>query len=150
MNTVPDVKLHLVVGYDGSPPAVRALDAAVRLLGAREGEIVVHYVAHLAAADALSPDALVEVRETFEEAAQDLCRQAGEQLRGHEARWRFEWREGLIADELAAAAKGVAEAAPGDTVVIVVGSSSHAMHRLIGSVPVTLSRHTSVPLVIVP
>ena len=53
MNTVPEVKLHLVVGYDGSPPAVRALDAAVRLLSGREGEIVVHYVAHLAAADRL-------------------------------------------------------------------------------------------------
>jgi nucleotide-binding universal stress UspA family protein len=35
-------------------------------------------------------------------------------------------------------------------VVIVAGSSSQAMHRLIGSVPVTLSRHASVPLVIVP
>jgi nucleotide-binding universal stress UspA family protein len=150
MNTVPDVKLHLVVGYDGSPPAVRALDAAVRLLSGREGGIVVHYVAHLAAADSLSPDALVEVRETFKEAARDLREQAEEQLRGREERWQFEWREGLIAEELAAAAKRIAESAPGDTVVIVVGSSSHAMHRLIGSVPVSLSRHTSVPLIIVP
>jgi nucleotide-binding universal stress UspA family protein len=150
MNTVPDVKLHLVVGYDGSPPAVRALDGAVRLLSGREGEIVVHYVAHLAAADSLSADAMVEVRQTFEEAARDLREQAAEQLRGREERWQFEWREGPIAEELAAAAKRIAESAPGDTVVIVVGSSSHAMHRLIGSVPVILSRHTTVPLVIVP
>src|ERR1700761_8702103 len=142
MSTVPEVKLHLVVGYDGSPPAVRALDASVRLLSGRPGEIVVHYVAHLAAADSLSADALVEVRETFEEAARDLRKQAGEQLRGREDRWTFEWREGPIAEELAAAAKRIAETAPDDTVAIVVGSSSHAMHRLIGSVPVTLSRHT--------
>ena len=150
MNTVPEVKLHLVVGYDGSPPAVRALDSAVRLLSGREGEIVVHYVAHLAAADSLSADALAEVRETFEEAARDLEEQAEEQLRGRETRWRFEWGEGTIAEQLAAAAKRIAEVAPADTIAIVVGSSSHAMHRLIGSVPVTLSRHTSVPLVIVP
>ena len=30
--TPPTGPVHLVVGYDGSPPASRALDAAVRLL----------------------------------------------------------------------------------------------------------------------
>jgi len=35
-------------------------------------------------------------------------------------------------------------------VALVVGSSSHAMHRVIGSVAVSLSRHSPVPLVIVP
>ena len=45
---------------------------------------MVHYVAHLAAADSLSADALAEVRETFEEAARDLEKQAEEQLRGRE------------------------------------------------------------------
>ena len=39
---------------------------------------------------------------------------------------------------------------PDDTVALVVGSSSHAMHRVIGSVAVSLSRHSPVPLVIVP
>jgi nucleotide-binding universal stress UspA family protein len=34
--------------------------------------------------------------------------------------------------------------------VIVVGSSSHATHRLVGSVAVSLARHSPVPLVIVP
>jgi nucleotide-binding universal stress UspA family protein len=90
------------------------------------------------------------VRETFEEAAEELRAQAEGQLRGREERWKFEWAEGQIADQLAAAAGRIADAAAADTVVIVVGSSSHAMHRLIGSVPVTLSRHASVPLVIVP
>jgi nucleotide-binding universal stress UspA family protein len=36
------------------------------------------------------------------------------------------------------------------TVVIVVGSSSHAAHRVVGSVAVNLARHSPVPLVIVP
>jgi hypothetical protein len=36
------------------------------------------------------------------------------------------------------------------TVAIVVGSSSHAAHRAIGSIVVGLARHSPVPLVIVP
>jgi nucleotide-binding universal stress UspA family protein len=35
-------------------------------------------------------------------------------------------------------------------VVIVVGSSSHAIHRMIGSVAVSLVRHAPVPVVILP
>ncbi len=53
--------LHLVVGYDGSPPASRALDAAVRLLQDRTGRIDVVYVAHLSSLAALSADAIAEV-----------------------------------------------------------------------------------------
>ena len=149
--TVPPApKLHLVVGYDGSPPAVRALDGAVRLLSGRTGQIVVMYVGHLSAADAMSPDALAEMEETFGEIARDLRAQAEEQLRGREDRWQFEWRQGEIARELLAEAARLGEADPGSTVAIVVGSSSHATHRVIGSVAVSLSRHSPVPLMIVP
>jgi nucleotide-binding universal stress UspA family protein len=146
----PAAKLHLVVGYDGSPPAVRALDAAVRLLSGRTGQLVVMYVGHLSAADSLSPDALAEMEQSFSEIAADLRAQAEEQLRGHEDRWQFGWRQGDIAQELLAEARRLGEADPGDTVALVVGSSSHAMHRVIGSVAVSLSRHSPVPLVIVP
>jgi hypothetical protein len=38
----------------------------------------------------------------------------------------------------------------GQTVVIVVGNSSHATHRMAGSAPVSLARYSAVPLVIVP
>jgi nucleotide-binding universal stress UspA family protein len=34
-------------------------------------------------------------------------------------------------------------------VAIIVGSSSHATHRVVGSVAVALARHSSVPLIIV-
>ena len=146
----PAAQLHLIVGFDGSPPAVRALDAAVRLLTGRSGQIVVMYVGHLSAADSMSPDALAEMEQSFSEIAADLRNQAGEQLRGHEGRWQFEWRQGDIAQELLAAAARLGAAGPGDTVALVVGSSSHAMHRVIGSVAVSLSRHSPVPLVIVP
>ncbi len=55
-----------------------------------------------------------------------------------------------ITDVLIKAAEKVRDAHPDDNVAIVVGSSSQAMHRLVGSVAVSLARHAPVPLVIVP
>jgi nucleotide-binding universal stress UspA family protein len=148
--TPPATDLRLVVGYDGSPPAARALDAAVRLLQGRTGRIEVVYVGHMPSLAALSPDAVVEIEEGFGEIAQQLRTAAGEQLRGHEASWGFEQRQGLIAEELLAAAKDIQAANPSSTVVIVVGSSSAAAHRIVGSVAVSLARHSPVPVVVVP
>ncbi len=140
--------LHLFVGYDGSPPAVRALDAAVRLLQGRTGRIEVVYVAHLSSTVMLSAGAVAEMESDFDEIEQDLRKQAAEQLRGREEHWGFVRRQGQIAEELIAAATSAADADA--TVVIVVGSSSHATHRLVGSAAVGLARHSPVPLVIVP
>jgi nucleotide-binding universal stress UspA family protein len=152
MNTtaVPAPNIYLVVGYDGSPPAVRALDGAARLLIGRSGRIEVLYVAHLPSMDMLSADAVAEMEVNFDDIAQELHDQATEQLRGGEERWSFERRQGLIAEELIAAATVLRDAHPDDTVVIVVGSSSHAMHRMVGSVAVSLARRSPVPLVVVP
>jgi nucleotide-binding universal stress UspA family protein len=142
--------LYLVVGYDGSPPGDRALDAAVRLIRGRTGRIEVVYVAHLPSIDMMSPGAVAEMEVSFDEIARDLHTAADEQLRGREERWGFERRQGLIPDELMAAAAAVSDAQPGDTVAIVVGSSSHAMHRVIGSAAVSLVRRSPVPVVVVP
>lgn len=148
--TPPTEFLHIVVGYDGSPPATRALDAAVRLLQGRTGRIHVVYVAHLSSLAMLSPGAIAELESDFDEIDQELRAAAAEQLRGHAEAWEFERRQGLIPDDLIAAATAIREAHPGDIVVIVVGSSSHATHRVVGSVAVSLARHSPVPLVIVP
>jgi nucleotide-binding universal stress UspA family protein len=146
----PAGNLYLVVGYDGSPPAIRALDAAARLLYGRTGSIEVVYVGHLPSIDMLSPGAIAEMEANFGDIARELRTAASEQLRDREARWRFERRQGLIPDELIAAAADVRDSHPGDNVVIAVGSSSHAMYRLVGSVAVSLARRSPVPLVVVP
>jgi nucleotide-binding universal stress UspA family protein len=146
----PTGNLHVVVGYDGSPPAIRALDAATRLLHGRTGGIEVVYVAHLPSIDTLSPGAVAEMEATFDDIARELHTAASEQLRDRGEHWRFERREGLIPDELIAAAADIGNANPGDTVVIAVGSSSHAMHRVVGSVAVSLARRSAVPVVVVP
>ncbi len=140
--------LHLFVGYDGSPPAHRALDGAVRLLQGRTGRIDVVYVAHLSSTVMLSADAVAEMETDFDEVEQDLRTEVGEHLRDLKEPWGFVRRQGLITEELIAAATTTPDADA--TVVIVVGSSSHATHRLVGSVAVGLARHSPVPLVIVP
>src|SRR5580698_4558510 len=114
----PAANLYLIVGYDGSPPATRALDAAIRLLYGRAGTIEVLYVAHLPSIDSLSPGAVAEMEVTFDDIAQELLATATEQLRGREERWRFERREGVIAEELTAAARDLHEAHPDDIVTI--------------------------------
>jgi nucleotide-binding universal stress UspA family protein len=146
----PSAFLHCVVGYDGSPPAARALDAAIRLLQGRTGIIDVVYVAHLSSLTMLSPDAISEVEKDFDDIEQELRAQAAGQLRGHEAAWEFERRQGMITEQLVAAAAAIGDAHPDETVLIVVGSSSHAAHRVVGSVAVGLARHSPVPLIIVP
>jgi nucleotide-binding universal stress UspA family protein len=146
----PAGNLYLVVGYDGSPPALRALDAAARLLYGRTGRITVVYVAHLPSVDMLSADAVAELEVNFADIERELQAAAGAQLRGREERWTFERRQGLISDELMAAAAAIRDENPADTVAIVVGSSSHAMHRMVGSVAVSLARRSPVPLMVVP
>jgi nucleotide-binding universal stress UspA family protein len=142
--------LHLVVGYDGSPPASRALDAAVRLLKDRTGRIDVVYVAHMSSLAALSADAIAEVEKSFDEIERELRAQAAGQVCASGAAWQFERRQGIIADQLSAAATAIGEAYPDENVAIIVGSSSHATHRVVGSVAVGLARHSPVPLIIVP
>jgi nucleotide-binding universal stress UspA family protein len=142
--------LHIVVGYDGSPPATRALDAAVRLLQGRPGRIEVVWVAHLSSTAMMSAGAVAEMEESFDELAPEIRDQAAAELDGSGLDWSFERLQGLIPEELIAMATGLRDARPGQTVVIVVGSSSHATHRVVGSVTVSLARHSPVPVIIVP
>lgn len=148
--SAPTPHLYLVVGYDGSPPARRALDAAVSLRQGRAGHITVVYVAHMASTAMLSAGAVVEMDKDFDEVEAQLRNEADERLRDQEPSWSFERREGIISDDLLAVAKETQEAHPGDSVVLVVGSSSHPVHRVVGSVAVSLARHSPVPVVVVP
>jgi nucleotide-binding universal stress UspA family protein len=149
--TTADV--YLIVGYDGSPPSVRALDTAVGLLRGRTGSIDVVYVPHIPAVDMMSADAVAGMEVALDEIEGDLRKQAAEQLRGREDRWQFERSPGAINDiteVLTGVAKRTRDEHPDDNVAIVVGSSSQATHRLVGSVAVGLARHSPVPVLIVP
>jgi nucleotide-binding universal stress UspA family protein len=142
--------LHLIVGYDGSPPANRALDGAVRLMQDRRGRIVVVYVGHLSSTVMLSADAIAEMESDFDEIEKELRAAVAERLRDLGQPWEFLRRQGSIGEELIAVAASIHDDHPADTVAIIVGSSSSAAHRLVGSVAVHLARHAPVPLMIVP
>jgi hypothetical protein len=111
--TPPGGFVHLVVGYDGSAPAGRALDAAVRLLQGRTGRIDVVYVAQLSSFAMLSPGAIAEIESDFDEIEQELRTAAAEQLGDSGAAWEFQRRQGIVADELLAAATTFRDAHPG-------------------------------------
>jgi nucleotide-binding universal stress UspA family protein len=149
--TPPVRELHLIVGFDGSPAATRALDTSARLLAVRPpGRITVVWVAHLTSTVRLSADAVTIVEYDFDQVAQELRAAAAERLADSQVRWDFQWRQGSIAHELIAVAESVQAAQPNDVVVIEVGSSSSAMHRMVGSVAVNLAHHSPVPVTIVP
>ena len=149
--TPPIHELHLIVGFDGSPAATRALDTSARLLAVRPpGRITVVWVAHVTSTESLSADAVAIVEHDFDQVARELRAAAAEQLGDSQVPWDFQWRQGTNAHELIAVAESVQAARPDDVVVIAVGSSSSPMHRMVGSVAVNLARHSPVPVTIVP
>jgi hypothetical protein len=116
----------------------------------RTGCIDVVWVAHLSSTVRLSADAMVEMGAAFDELEPKLRARAAGQLRGHGADWEFERRQGGRRGGVDRCGGRHPRYWPGQSVVIVVGSSSHATHRMVGSVAVSLARHPPVPLVIVP
>ena len=108
------------------------------------------WVAHLTSTVSLSADAVAIVEDDFDQVAAELRAAAGERLDASRLPWDFQWRQGPIAHELVEVAESVQAARPEDVVVIMVGSSSSAMHRIVGSVAVQLAHHSPVPVTIVP
>ena len=141
---------HLVVGFDDSPPAARALAAATRLLTVRRGRLTVLWVAHLSSTVELSADAVAIMESDFDTIAGELRAAAAKQLNDSGVPWEFRRRQGPIAQELIAEAESTPITQPDDVVAIVVGSSSSAMHRMVGSVAVNMAHHSPVPVTIVP
>ena len=83
------MNLRLVTGYDDSPPAGRALDAATAMLRGRSGSIEVVYVAHVPSVDMMSADALTRVEDDFDEIGKKLRASAAAQLGGRRGRVGF-------------------------------------------------------------
>lgn len=139
--------LVLVVGFEGSDPARRALAAAGRILGGREGWIEVVYVDPAGAGNHDSSQPAADVMESLGPAQVDLHYEVRSVLEAEKQPWRLRSTSGAVAEELTRAALAIAEeGSPFRTVVIVVGSD----HRLTFSVPVTLARQSSFPVIIVP
>jgi nucleotide-binding universal stress UspA family protein len=154
INKWPAAPVFAVVGFDGSPPALRALDGATRLLHHRAGGMEVVYVAHLPAIAALAElpgNAPAEVLNGFDDASRQLSDEVRAQLQNTEQRWHFQRRDGAIADELITVANDLRHqhAPPPAAVVIVVGRSGHRYHHVLGSVAQSLQRHNHFPVIVI-
>ena len=149
-------QVYAVVGFDGSAPALRALDAASRLLNDRSGGMEIVYVAHLSALAAgadMGGRASAEVLQSLDDATRELSAEVHAHLRATHLRaaaqhWHFQRRDGAIADQLIAAAEDLSRRhGPGASVVIVVGRSEHGYHHVLASVPQSLERHAHYPVI---
>ena len=144
-------RLVVVVGFDGSESAYRALDAAALLISGRVGTVEIVYVAHVAAGAEMSSSALTESIKAFDSAELEFADAVRDRLADIEYRWRFQRRDGQIAHELIAVADELNRDYGGDAgIVIVVGSAMHTLHHVVGSVPVALVRHAKYPVVVLP
>jgi nucleotide-binding universal stress UspA family protein len=152
-----DAPVYAVVGFDGTAPALRALDAAARLLTGRTGGLEIVYVTPfpVVAAD-LRGLATPEVIESQDEATRDLSDEVRVHLQsaspgGAAQNWHFQRRDGGAAEQLLAAADELSQE-HGDQarVVIIVGRPERAIHHLAGSVPHALERHDGYPVIVVP
>jgi nucleotide-binding universal stress UspA family protein len=142
--------LLVIVGFDGSEPSVRALQSAKQFIAGRLGSLVVVFVARVPGTAAMSPAALGEIRYSLDAEA-DQHAASLPALLGSERRWRFERRDGDVAEQLMLVAREEASSFGSDaTVIVVAGKASSRLHHYLGSVPVGLVRHECFPVVVVP
>lgn len=136
----------LVVGFDNSEPARRALNWTARLLTARPGTLHVIYADHALIDSDLSGFAHTEMEDARDQQAADVAEAAAEIAAAAGVPYTFERRQGSPAHAILSAASAWAAAEPASTPVIVTGRSGHAAHHVIGSVPVRLLHHSPYPV----
>jgi hypothetical protein len=143
--------LVLVVGYDGTEPAQRALRSAADQLKRSPGRLEVVFVAHMPASAAFSPQSVSAFREGFDQEAHDLESQVEQALSSTGAKWHFQRRNGEVASELlAVGTEQLAGEGPDTKVVLVVGGSAHKLDRYLNSTPAKVIRPDRFEVVVVP
>jgi len=143
--------LVLVVGYDGTEPAQRALQSAVAILRDRTGRLEVVFVAHMPSTVAFSAQAVVAVHEGMDSEESELSRAVDEALRDTDVKWHFQRRNGEIAQELLAAATEQLDAeGPSTRIVLVLGGPSHKIDRYLNSTPVKVLRQDRFEVFVIP
>jgi nucleotide-binding universal stress UspA family protein len=151
MSGTPTDPVFLVVGFDGTEPAQRALDAAARLLHNRNGQLEVVYVAHLPTVAGISADDMADLRVGLDDLAAHLATDVRIRLGRSEPRWHFQRRDGQVAHELTTVAEELRrEHSPKARVAVIVGGSAHKSHRTPGSVSMNLEQDGRFPVMVVP
>lgn len=138
--------ISLVVGFDNSGAARRALGWSADLLRARPGTLHVVYADHVLIDSDLSGFAHAEMEDTRDQKAAGVAAAAAEIAAAAGVPYTFERRQEPPADAILSAASVEDTAGPGHTPVIVTGRSGHAAHQIIGSVPVRLLHQSRYPV----
>jgi hypothetical protein len=142
--------LVLVVGYDGTDPAQRALLAAAEMLHDKAGRLEVVFVAHTPADVGFAPQALPAVLDGFDIEEGELRKSVDEALGSMGTKWHFQRRNGDIAAELLTAAQEQLAKGPSTHVVLVVGGSAHKIDRYLNSTPARVIRRDRFEVHVVP
>jgi Universal stress protein family len=138
--------ITLVVGFDDSEPARRALIWGADLLRTRPGVLHVIYADHVLIDSDLSGFGRAEMDQDRDEKAARVAEAAKQIAAAAGTPYTFERRPESPADAILHAADAYAAADPASTPVIVAGRSHHVPHQIIGSVPVRLLHESSYPV----
>jgi nucleotide-binding universal stress UspA family protein len=136
----------LVVGFDDSEPARRALVWGADLIRSRPGALHVIYADHVRIDSDLSGFARAEMEQGRDQKAASVADAAAEIAAAAGVPYTFERCQEPPADAILRAASIHAAAEPASTSVIVTGRSHHAAHQVIGSVPVRLLHQSPYPV----
>jgi nucleotide-binding universal stress UspA family protein len=151
---IPDPRaaqpVTLVVGFDDSEPARRALVWGADLLRTRPGALHVIYADHVLIDSDLSGFGRAEMDEDRDEKAARVAEAAKEIAAAAGTPYTFERRQESPEAAILDAAGVYAAAGPASTPVIVTGRSHHVPHRVIGSVPVRLLHESPYPVLTIP
>jgi len=147
--TAPAPPLSLVVGFDNSEAARRALGWTVRLAAARPAVLRIVYADHVVVDSDLSGFAYDEMATARDQEAAGVAGAAAQIAAEAGVPYTFERRPGAPAEAILSGAS--AQAGTGDgTPVIVVGRSGHAARHVLGSAPVRLLHHSPYPVLAIP
>jgi nucleotide-binding universal stress UspA family protein len=134
----------IVVGVDGSETSLHAGAYAWGLARRSEARLIIVHVSPVAAMSTLTPGGAAVMREAGEEVAAELRAEVERAFKMEAVRYEFVTEVGDAYSVLAR----VADENRADAVV--VGASTQAGHRLIGSVAVRLVRAGRWPVTVVP
>lgn len=135
----------VVVGFDDSEPARRALAQAARLAAARHESLHVVYADHVVLETDLTGYAHAAIEAARDETAEAVAEAAAAIVGATGLDYTFERRRDAPTDAILSAAADLTGRG-GSEPVIVVGRSGHAAHRLLGSVPTHLLARSPFPV----
>ena len=136
----------LVVGFDDSEPARRALSWSADQLRTRPGALHIIYADHELIDSDLSGFGRAEMDEDRDEQAARVAQAASEITASAGVRSTFERRQESPAEAILHAAEADAATEPASTTIIVAGRSHHLPHQVIGSIPSRLLRQSPYPV----